>query len=521
MSALVYQLELLSPVLVSRPGAGEEDSDQSYPFITGSAIRGALATRYLSNSAEDEDFYRRFLSGQVRFLNAYPVYPTKKDEEEEENEGQRLLPAPLSWRVKKSDRDREDDIDALDFATASAEEIKQMENPKNLGESFTTIEQDVHAIVARSVLQVAVHNVSHKRHVKGKEDSSLFQYEALAPGYLYEGVIVGNEDDLEVMQKLLAQQGASLWLGGSRNAGYGHTRVTMNQIKSEWQETGASTNQDGEVVITLLSDVIVRDANGGYSTQPADLLGVKPKRTFMRTRVVGGFNRKWGLPLVQAPAFQAGSVFVYDAADVKSDQLQYWLENGIGERRAEGFGRIAVNWLPPSDFKLDKVDLDPVEPESVSLSKESKALAQLMAQRHFKTLLDQRLSEQVSNLNITRKPSNAQMNKLRNVLRKVMRNKSWEPLVKRKGDGDKAEGFLSSLNTDAKKQFTRARIDGEKFIDWLKRAENDGLWNDYFASESPPVIAGEQAQIDESIKIDYVVRLIDALLQKASKEKGG
>jgi len=57
-----------------------------------------------------------------------------------------------------------------------------------------------------------------------------------------------------------------------------------------------------------LSDAIARDEYGAYSTNPLHLFGVQPDEVFQRTRVVGGFNQTWGMPLAQAPAMQAGLV---------------------------------------------------------------------------------------------------------------------------------------------------------------------------------------------------------------------
>ena len=497
MKALVYQLQLQSPVLLSMPGAGEENSDRSYPFITGSAIRGALANRYVGEH-DEKDFNKLFISGQVRFLNAYPLYEDK-----------RTLPAPLSWHVAKDEKDLPT-AQAFDFVSDIPDK-NILQNPKTLGNVFVApLPGEV--ITIATPMQVTVHNVSYKRGVKAKNDSSLFQYEAIAPGYLFAGVILGKEDDLEMMQKLLTQK-PQLWLGGSRNAGYGRTTVLKTDIVDDWQEAYGLQYQpeDKLLTITLLSDTIVRDANGNYSVHPEDLLGIPPKAVYMRARVVGGFNRTWGLPIVQALAFQAGSVFVYDANVVTQSKLDDLQENGLGERRAEGFGRIAINWLPRPQFCRKKAQLQiPSASASVTLEEESRKLVQQMAKRHYQTLLDRHLTALVSRLCIGKGVKNSQLNKLRGVLRRVQQENNWQPLIK----------HLENLNREADKQIKRARIDGDRLHKWLGRANNHGLWEKYFAQIMPPAIAGIQSQADDNLKLAYVVRLMDALLQKASKEKG-
>ncbi len=59
--------------------------------------------------------------------------------------------------------------------------------------------------------------------------------------------------------------------------------------------------------------------------------------------MIGGFNRKWGLPLPQALAVRMGSVLVFKDPGCDPTLLDDLEVRGIGERRAEGFGRIAFN----------------------------------------------------------------------------------------------------------------------------------------------------------------------------------
>ncbi|MHC5770606.1 MAG: hypothetical protein ACYTXI_34500 [Nostoc sp.] len=49
---------------------------------------------------------------------------------------------------------------------------------------------------------------------------------------------------------------------------------------------------------------------------------LKPQRSFAGNSVVGGFNRKWELPLPQVPVLKAGSVFVFHKIPLTSEQIQ-------------------------------------------------------------------------------------------------------------------------------------------------------------------------------------------------------
>ena len=90
---LFYRLTLQSPLIVTSR-QGDPNSAATQLFIPGSSIRGVVAGRLLNagTGPESEEFRRLVLSGEVRYLNAYL-----------EIEGERSLPVPLSWRVRKDD----------------------------------------------------------------------------------------------------------------------------------------------------------------------------------------------------------------------------------------------------------------------------------------------------------------------------------------------------------------------------------------------------------------------------------
>jgi CRISPR-associated protein Csx10 len=66
-----------------------------------------------------------------------------------------------------------------------------------------------------------------------------------------------------------------------------------------------------------------------------------------RVRRVSGWQELWGTPRTNEYAIESGSVFLFSCASPPSDALLKALftleEQGIGKRRAEGFGRIRVS----------------------------------------------------------------------------------------------------------------------------------------------------------------------------------
>ncbi|MEG3070452.1 MAG: hypothetical protein RQM92_06080 [Candidatus Syntrophopropionicum ammoniitolerans] len=271
-------------------------------------------------------------------------------------------------------------------------------------------------------------------------------------------------------------------------------------------------------MLTLLSDLICRDENGHYTTNLDEILNCKHIRAYQAMKITGGFNRKWGLPLVQVPAIQAGSVFVYRAGDIDQNLLNKYHAEGIGERREDGFGRIAVN-LNRHETLAKGIESRPYQfsqEELSSLSDESKKLAERLAARQPKKTLDRQLLAAIGRLDdISFPPEKAQLNRLREIVKQAW----WQ------GKGEIITAYLNDLSPTAAMQLDRARMMNIKFSSWLKAGiEKEKIWSDYFKIESRLVsIAGIEAEVTNEIKLEYTARLLEALLKKNVKglQEGG
>ena len=75
-------------------------------------------------------------------------------------------------------------------------------------------------------------------------------------------------------------------------------------------------------------------------------------------RTISGWSGEWGLPREQATAIVAGSAFVLEAAATDDfwGGLEKLSKDGIGERRHEGFGWVAVDpgWLGTQEVEPDE-----------------------------------------------------------------------------------------------------------------------------------------------------------------------
>lgn len=504
MKAITYRLRLLEPVLVSQAESGEENSAIGLPFIPGSAMRGALASRYLqaspaSDPAVDTTFRHLFLDGSVCFLNAYPW-----------REDARSLPRPLSWMTEKDEASEEEGT-AYDWAIDPESEL---EHPKAVNSQFCVLIDDTAHMVSPE-RQVNVH-ISLQDVDRRGDENTVYRYDALAAGEILAGAVVSNDGDLLARVKALLDTD-EIAVGTAHRAGYGRVRIEDLQVSQNgWNEYTPGDDLDvGGIVVTLLSDALIRghdgQVNGDISAALAAILRLphlKPERCFQGLHLVGGYNRKWNLPLPQTWALQAGSVFVFSAGSFAADELRRLTELGIGERRAEGFGRLAVNWQSHHELSWKKAD----QPEAAKteLSEESKALARQMANRRLRLWLDQRLVAAVNRVQIgAQRPQNSQLSRIRSAAQQAIVEVNFDSLLR----------HLANLK-GAREQFEKARLGNTPMDRWIEeRAKNLDIEVQLQLGQPPilPEVAGQKAQLTPKLKVEYTARLIDGVIKKAAK----
>ena len=307
-------------------------------------------------------------------------------------------------------------------------------------------------------------------------------------------------------------------LGGSHLAGYGQALLEHVIIQDDWEEYKPVGEETDRIIVTLLSDALIRDPKTGAYTNTLDpILGKLPKENvFVNTHVVGGFNRKWNLPLPQMQAIQAGSVFVYPADQGLLKRLQSLVITGIGERRAEGFGRIAINWHTATEI-LPTDKLKPITPPPYVLRDgECIKLAQNMTRRMLRDQLDQKLIVAVNGLKVQHPPnvpSNAQLSQIRIISQRALSEKNPQILIQHLNGK-----HLNGMKKAARDQFQRAWIGNQRLDEWLNfRAENvQSIWQDLNVKQKPKIGGIEPNQ--DVLALEYTVRLIDGVMRKMIKE---
>lgn len=526
MIALTFVIHALEPLLMTRL-EGDPNSAVSYPYVPGSVLRGAVIGRLSEQRRErlavEPTDRRLFLDGGARYLNAYPLY-----------NGVRLLPSPVSWLREKTAESTDNPRLWYDRSHADV----SIEMPKSAGPGFCCI-KDSQVAFHEPAWHINVHTARERLRGRATEDEgAVFRYQAIPRGTRLAGAILIDQPvDADHLIDLLAE--GDLWLGGARSAGYGHVRLE-NVIKDEhWVEAPnpiGDLNKPDRLVVTLLSDALLRNEHGSEADRllcehlPAEIGGaLEPVSVFKRLTLVGGFDRKWGLPLEQRHAVQAGSVFVFKVIrPIAATALRTLLEQGIGERRAEGFGRIAINW-PAHQATLTECKLkdllpapdQPVSAEgrpSITLSGDSARLAEQMNRRLLRRLLDRQLAETVQSeaCRVFHAPAKAQLSRLRGVTLSAL------PA----GNLKRMKDFLSDdkLKARARDQYHLAKIGRQRLLNWLReRVEAPTtIWQQLAAdSLTPPQIGSTVVdwKSDAQLCNEYTLRLIEAVLHRAAKEQ--
>lgn len=476
MIAVNYQIQLNEAAIFAAL-TGDPNSAVSYPFIPGSVIRGMMIGRFVQSQRKQDthfqldatgEYSHLFFSSQTRYLNAYPII-----------DGKRSLPVPATWTIPKykhrnetSNPQEEPEKHALQitdnaFATNQPDNAERRK-PKNLS-GFTVVD-DGTAQIYQPKTALHVHTARARKEAR---EQQVFRYESLADGQSFMGTILCETDeDAQFLSKLL--KGLDwIALGGSRTAEYGGATVLeVSDPIMDWDET-KNYQITESVVLTFLSDALLCDEHGAYIPTPKVLqeqfmqMGIdcEVEPINIKTTWVGGFNRKWGLPLPQVMGIERGSVVRLHMRHLNKKAITRLMHHGIGERREDGFGRVVLGWQNAGQATLTYVKLEHqlpnIDPNPIrldALAHESRQLLETIERRlDDHTIQATKLRVLQDNAFLIRgNISRTQLSRLRTVIANAS---SLESITT----------FLTKVNGKVGgRQFDNARITGQSLSEWLE-----------------------------------------------------
>lgn len=533
MNGFLYTITLEEPVLANSLG-GEPNSARSLYYIPGGLIRGAVINTYINKDSNNDDFRSLFLNGETRFLNAYPLL-----------NNERTLPIPLKYKKPKY------------FESSSFGNIKLKSNL--LLKDSTAEENEAKSPWLINALENKwVINIHTQRDAKkGRstiESGAVYRYIALPAGMKFQGAVLSKNAGTI---KNMLDKAKTILLGKARTAGYGSASIETQSLPKDWREIDGAPQADvKEFTLILLSPALVRNEDGQFtldiSTSLSKRIGanvtIDREKSFCKTEIIGGFNRKWGLPLPQATAIAAGSVLYIKLEEVvTSKKLRELEETGIGERRAEGFGAIAaIVSLPDIPDKKENWEVVALNKKKSSdteaiLTGEDNQIADMMLTRLLRRDLEEiilKTAWEICNEYISESVPNSQISRWRVIVRDSLAKrgttikidgveKDFDP-IHRMMDFYHAENKKRSpvwgKMEKAKIKFAGAPV---RLAEWIETVlSNPASVNEIL--ESAPtlhkVINSDPIQLSSYLKIEYRLRMIDsvlAVMAKKNNSKGG
>lgn len=572
---LCYRITLIAPAVI--PVAdGDPNTVMTRRDVPGSHVWGVAAWHYLSqpnHAPEDDEFRHAFLDGGLRFLAAYP----EADNPEASNEHpQRMIPIPHSIRKFKEGEELVDFVES----PPGEDPIKRLDrsyaiiNEESLGTQAVKTELNYHHARAKDR---RIGRALGAEAVAGTDNGAFFRYEAIEAGQSFQGAVLGSEDDLKSLQKWLkGLQGGQVRIGRSRSAQYGEAKFEwLDDVPQElngrvewdgfveqqtpdamtdWSDGNLEEGGDGFVatqvpavadsgkclIITTLSPLLTVNDDGhpearfpkGELAKTLDLevSELKLCSSYTRTEVIGGYNSHLRLPRQQWPAISPGSVFVFETENTLDQKRLLQLEhNGLGLRKGEGYGRIAVNrqgnlsLTGCTETQLDDPDRQntPDAPDSIPQSVQdlllgvvrSRCLAEI--QQRAMTVADETQKEKV--------PSNALLGRLRLFLQQDAPVESLNNLRKPAREGlmdcqintREAAWLSDQTSMTLYDLFEKAWTDPKSLTQELIKSRAEELIEDRYADSRPTMI--NKLVADDSAKMCTVFldHLLTALHRKS------
>jgi CRISPR-associated protein Csx10 len=363
----LLQVKAISP-LALHAERGPAQFARTLLYIPGSSLRGALADVYLKTGTQDTDFQRLFLADVCLFPDLYPSDGIGES-----------APLPATARACKRFKLKHPESlsDALlplrflsDDARKSWESCPnaacKSKNVRDRIEGFR-VENDTQRVIKPHTRTVA--GTSILRATQTAASGQLFSHTVVEEGARFSGRIrMADETLANKLRDLLRK--APLRVGYGRTRGMGLLEIEdldespparLPDLPERLDKFNAVIGQIESATgryaaLTLESDVLLRDEllRPVTTIEDGSALGLKGaalERAFVVPALAHGWNAALGLPKPDTPGLGRGSVFLFKLNDVTAEaQLAAMETDGIGERRAEGFGRVRV--CDPFHYKV-------------------------------------------------------------------------------------------------------------------------------------------------------------------------
>ena len=289
-----------------------QSADESADYISGQAVVGALAGKYLKTHEADDKFAELFLSENVRFSN---LYITNSDFHP-------FVPVPQFFgKTKQSDC-----IIDMTVTQRGTEIVK----PLKTGYISSALE------VKKPFTERIYHN-----NLKN-QDGGLYVQNCLQEGQLFMGTITGKGSYIKTIYELLTD--GKLSFGRSKTAQYSRCTLITSDV-SPTVHRKITLHAGDKVIYLFESDALISDAWTGNMIAISEIcnaLGINEKNlepeSGLKYKMISGYLSVMRMQRTHLRAIAAGSVLVTICKDdIALDEIMY-----IGGRQNEGYGKVRV-----------------------------------------------------------------------------------------------------------------------------------------------------------------------------------
>lgn len=366
MEQMTITLRTKSPVVLSAPG-NTNLLTSTRDVFAGSVLRGLVAARYIEKSendgpAHEDAAFRRLFFGGVRFVDAYP-----------KTQAGVAFPLPASLQKSK------DGSELIDLFDKDAK--KGFKAFRGLG---VEIGDALAVVQTKKTMTLHMSRCGEDSENKGfnterlsgkSEEGHIFTYEALCEEQEFEGLLVGEKEDLDALRRVIGNRWRGR-AGRSKYVEYGEVDCTLGETDIALPAP-PPVPEDGEVRLFLrtpllplsgdassarriLQEAVAEEMNCRRGTK-AFKIG---KKIFANAEASDSFVGVWRLRRPRQIALSAGSCFTlekdgaaWDEADMAA--LCDLMYEGAGLRPEEGFGQLRIwkkqEWRPASEEDKRKI----------------------------------------------------------------------------------------------------------------------------------------------------------------------
>lgn len=347
MKYMELKITTLSPVILTANRSTLMTNSEN--SISGTILRGIYAQKYihthhLEASAHQDEHFRRFFFGDLRFVTARPM-----------KHGQRSIMIPRSIQVSKDGLHYNDML-----VNPTPEDYTQgFKGKKGLAVLNTAGKIDYVNVSKNTSLHIARHSDAN-RIAGSSQDGSVFTYEAIEHGEEFLGYIIGANDTIDAFAKEIQPYDAHCYIGRSSKTQYGHCHLEI----SAPQDIAPINPRTNKICIRLETPLIttgyVTDANKSLQEMFNHIAsGLKVGKIFGAQEELYGYNNAWKTKLPSQYALASGTVFeLENTVDWNNIDLTDILYQGLGIRREEGYGQLRL-W--EKDAQIQPWDEDNTE----------------------------------------------------------------------------------------------------------------------------------------------------------------